>query len=443
MSNPDAQTLFWIIPSFGGFLAMVCLIFGWRAGKRQWLLNSLPTSKTTGVFIGEVELKGTAEIEAPLTSYLAGTSCVYFHWTVEEHWSRTVIETYQDSKGMTQTRTRTESGRTKVAEGGESPAFYLKDDSGIIRIVPTGAKLEPKNVFNKTCGMAELLYYGKGPQGAVPNSDHRRTFTEYVIPLHAPLYVIGQARERQDVVAPEIAADKRSPLFLISIRTEEQIAGSFRNTFWWLTVIGLILAVASFLLRDGMLHTTLSSDVVVFVLAGFSYLLVWFLGCAWILYNNLVEIRVRVRQGWANVDVQLKRRHELIPSLVNTVTGLKGYEQRVQGELAALRAQIEATAPGQPGPDYAGCLPKIKAVAEAYPELKANGAFVNLMKQLSDTEDRIAMARSYFNELASFYNARIESIPDVYVAVISGMEAEPLMLADGFERTPVGVHLAV
>ena len=151
---------------------------------------------------------------------------------------------------------------------------------------------------------------------------------------------------------------------------------------------------------------------------------------------------MRVRQSWANVDVQLKRRYELIPSLVNAVTGLKDYERNVQTELSMLRAQLSATPPGQPGLDYAGCLPKIKAVVEAYPELGSNGAFLNLQKQLSDTEDRIALARSYFNDVASFYNARIESLPDVYIALLAGMEAQTLMTADAFERAPVTVHLA-
>jgi len=88
--------------------------------RRKRLIDDVPTSKTQGVFIGLAELKGTAESEVPLTSYLAGISCVQYVWQVDEHWSRTVHETYTDAKGHTQTRTRTESGWTKVAGGGES-----------------------------------------------------------------------------------------------------------------------------------------------------------------------------------------------------------------------------------------------------------------------------------------------------------------------------------
>ncbi len=91
-----------------------------RCLKRKRLIDDLPTSKAHGVFIGLTELKGTAESEAPLTSYLAGMRCVWYAWDVKEHWSRTVTETYTDSHGRTQIRTRRESGWEVVARGGEA-----------------------------------------------------------------------------------------------------------------------------------------------------------------------------------------------------------------------------------------------------------------------------------------------------------------------------------
>src|SRR5258708_34863440 len=98
------------LPALGGLLALLLVFLAIRAGRRQRLISNLPTSKTTGVFIGLVELKGTAEVEQPLTSYLARQPCVYYDWRVQEHWSRIVTETYTDSQGRSQTRTRPESG---------------------------------------------------------------------------------------------------------------------------------------------------------------------------------------------------------------------------------------------------------------------------------------------------------------------------------------------
>ncbi len=125
------------LPWLGGVLAFTCLLFALRSGKRKRLIDNLPTSKTTGVFIGLVELKGTTESEQPLTSYLAGQPCVLYQWRIEEHWSRTVTETYTDSDGKTRTRTRHESGWKTVAEGGEripllSPGRLWRD-SGAAR----------------------------------------------------------------------------------------------------------------------------------------------------------------------------------------------------------------------------------------------------------------------------------------------------------------------
>jgi len=115
-------------PIAGAVLALVCLIFALRSGKRRRLIDNLPTCKTTGVFIGLVELKGAAETREPLTSYLAEQPCVFYQWIVEEHWSRTVTETETDSDGKTRTTIRHESGWTTVAQGSELSPFYLHDD---------------------------------------------------------------------------------------------------------------------------------------------------------------------------------------------------------------------------------------------------------------------------------------------------------------------------
>ena len=430
------------VPLAGGVLALVTLLVGLRAGKRRRLVDNLPTSKTTGVFIGLVELKGSAEVEQPLVSYLAGTRCVYYHWQVEESWSRTVTESYTDSQGKSQTRTRHESGWTTVASGGEEMAFYLQDDCGVIRIQPKGAKLEAQTVMSQTCGRGDPLYYGKGPATALANSDHRRRFSEQAIGLHAPLYVVGHARERDDAVAAEIAADKQVPLFLISTRSEQQVSRGFRLGFWLFGMLGLVLAIGGLVARDMAIDHPLAEDVAMLIGTGVGFLLAWLLGWVWMVYNSLVELRQRVRQGWANVDVQLKRRHDLIPTLVTTLSGLRDYERTLQAELAALRTQMQATAPGKAGPDPAACLPLVRAVAERYPELKASESFLNLQRQLADTEQRIALARAYFNDIATFYNTRLQVIPDRFVGTLGRLQLQALMAAAEFERAPVQVALA-
>jgi len=440
--NPDSQSWAPLVPWATVTAAAVCLYFSLRSGKRGRLVDNLPTSKTTGVFIGLVELKGTAEAERPLTSYLSEQPCVLYSWSVEEHWSRTVTETYTDSQGRTQTRTRTESGWTTVGQGGEEIAFYLQDDHGTIRIQPAQAKIEPVTVFQETCGQGDPLYYNKGPTGAVSNSDHRRRFIERAIPLHASIYVMGQARERDDIVAPELAYDANAPMFLISTRSEEQVSAGMHQGFLWLGLLGVALSVIGFLLRDSAIQREPAGNIALYVVVGIGFLFVWWVGWVLMVYNSLVDLRQRVRQGWANVDVQLKRRNDLIPNLVRAVEGMRDHESKLQTEVAQLRSQLTATPPGEAGPDHQACSVVLTGVVERYPQLKANDSFMNLQQNLVDTEQRIALARGYFNDIATFYNTRLQVIPDRFIAAMGAMKPQTLMTAESFERAPVQVNFA-
>jgi hypothetical protein len=114
----------------------------------------------------------------------------------------------------------------------------------------------------------------------------------------------------------------------------------------------------------------------------------------------------------------------------------------VQTQLAHLRAQLTATPPGQPGPDPEATKATIGAIIERYPELKANSAFLKLQQNLIETEERIALARGYFNDIASFYNARLQKVPDRFIAALGRLQPHALLQADQFERAPVEVKFA-
>jgi hypothetical protein len=429
----------WGFVGAGAALALLCLFFAFRLRARERLLRMLPTVKSQGVFIGFVELKGTAEIRRPLTSFLAEQPTVWFEWTVEEHWSRTVTESYTDDQGRRQTRTRTESGWTTIGHGGGTHPFYLRDDTGVIRIDPDGAKVEPLTLFDETCGLGHPLYYGKGPPEAIAHSDHRRRFVEHGLPIGVPLYVVGQSRERQNVVAPEIAYDPKAPMFLISSRSEKQVTRGMGWGSWGLAFLALLLAaVGVFIGRGGGEGPPSVPDIVV---AAAGFLLAWFLGWLWMVYNSLVELRQRVRQAGSLVDVELKRRHDLIPNLVAAVQGYRDYESTVQAEVAALRTQMNATLPGQAGPDPAAVLPSIRAIAERYPDLKASESFLRLQRSLSETEQRIALARAYFNEISTGYNTCLEVVPDRFIGAMGGLRPQPLFAAADFERAAVSIDL--
>ena len=112
----------------------------------------------------------------------------------------------------------------------------------------------------------------------------------------------------------------------------------------------------------------------------------------------------------------------------------------MQPALAALRAQAMATPMGVAGPDFTGLAVSIRAVAEAYPELKAHASFAALQTQLVETEQRVALARAYYNDIATQWATRLEIIPDRWVAALGGMKREPLLVASDFERAAVAIR---
>jgi LemA protein len=140
----------------------------------------------------------------------------------------------------------------------------------------------------------------------------------------------------------------------------------------------------------------------------------------WLGYNGLVKRRNQVDNAWSQIDVQLKRRHDLIPNLVETVKGYAAHERGTFEAVTAARANaINAQgAPAQAQAENAltGALKSLFAVAEAYPDLKANQNFLNLQEELTSAEDRIAYARQFFNDSVLSYNTKIQQFPTVLLA---------------------------
>jgi LemA protein len=140
----------------------------------------------------------------------------------------------------------------------------------------------------------------------------------------------------------------------------------------------------------------------------------------WLGYNSLVRNRNRVDNAWSQIDVQLKRRHDLIPNLVETVKGYAAHERGTFEAVTTARANaINAQGPEQTAAaenQLTGALKSLFAVAEAYPDLKANQNFLQLQEELTATEDKVAYARQFYNDSVLTYNTRIQQFPTVLLA---------------------------
>jgi LemA protein len=146
----------------------------------------------------------------------------------------------------------------------------------------------------------------------------------------------------------------------------------------------------------------------------------------WLGYNGLVKRRNQVDNAWSQIDVQLKRRHDLIPNLVETVKGYAAHERGTFEAVTQARANaINAQSPGEQAQAenvLTGALKSLFAVAEAYPDLKANQNFLNLQEELTSTEDRVAYARQYYNDSVLSYNTQIQKFPTVFLAGMFNFE---------------------
>jgi LemA protein len=151
----------------------------------------------------------------------------------------------------------------------------------------------------------------------------------------------------------------------------------------------------------------------------------WFV----IAYNGLVRLRNHVKNAWSQIDVQLKRRHDLVPNLVNTVKGYATHEREALENVIEARSRaVSATSvPDRTRAEgeLSGALGRLMLVVEQYPDLKANQNFLALQEELTATENRIGFSRQHYNDSVMTYNTKLQSLPDNIVAGLFSFKEEP------------------
>jgi LemA protein len=162
------------------------------------------------------------------------------------------------------------------------------------------------------------------------------------------------------------------------------------------------------------------------------------------MYNGLVGSRLRVKNAYSQIDVQLKRRYDLIPNLVETVKGYAAHEKETLERVIAARNQGMAatTVPQQAAAEnqLSGALRQLFALSEAYPDLKANQNFAALQEELTGTENKISFARQYYNNTVENYNAKLQTFPTVVLAGMFGFRPEDFFeVSDSSQREAVKV----
>ena len=405
------------------FISLACL-FWWRSVvlfKRT--VEDVPTSKVKGVFFGLNEVKGSVMSDAPLQTYLTEKPSVWYEWSISEHWKKT--ERYRDKDGNQKTRTK--SGWRKVDSGGSFQSFFLKDDTGELLIEPEGPKVDAPSTMSFSCSPTDPFYYEKGPDRSIANSTHRRRFSERSLTPNDELYILGPAKLRQEVAKPMIAQSKEAKYYFISTKSESQIIRS-KNVWAFIIIIfsflaALVVPVVAISVETGVepQEVMLENPGWIFV-SGLIFLAVASLFYLTILYNGLIRVRNRLIHAMGLIEIQLKRRHDLIPSLLKCVKGIASYETEVQELVASYRSLGANETSREPGEiaekinQGAGFVRGLFVLSENYPDLSADQNYDSFMRALLDTEDRIALARQFYNDSLLALQDRLLTFPDVLVA---------------------------
>lgn len=162
-----------------------------------------------------------------------------------------------------------------------------------------------------------------------------------------------------------------------------------------------------------------------------------------VIYNSLASLMVRIKEAWSQIDVQLKRRVDLIPNLVETVKAYAQHEKEVFENVTKARASLmSAKSPKEVGAaegNLEGALKSLFAVAEAYPELKAQDGFINLQKELSDTEDKVAYSRQFYNSVVRDFNEKLVVFPTNVLGRLFGFVEKEFFEVKETEREAVKV----
>jgi len=181
--------------------------------------------------------------------------------------------------------------------------------------------------------------------------------------------------------------------------------------------------------------------MIMWVILGIVVLVVlWAVG----IYNGLIRLKNRVDEAWSDIDVQLKRRYDLIPNLVNTVKGYASHEKEVFEKVTEARTKAmgaqSAGDKAQAENALSQTLKSLFAVAEAYPDLKANQNFLELQRELTDTEDKVQASRRFYNGNVRDFNTKIQVFPNNIFAGMLGFSAREFFEAEGSEKEPVKVE---
>ncbi len=412
-------------------VAAAMLGIAWMIDRRRRIYADLGTTPAAAVYAGRNEVKGRAWHPEPLVSHLTRTPSVRWDYELEEEREHTRTVSSTDAEGHTSTRTETyrEWHSLDRKSGGHSH-FDLVDDSGSVRIVVEGASITDRQSHRETFEEEDRRGFLQKFL-SLDNRTGRYRETENLIAVGDILYVVGEASLRDDIVEPQIAGG--TP-FVISTRSEE----SHRQTLGFLVPVFLLAAIGLAGVAGKVAAETPGA------IAGVAAVMAIITAAITVVVFNRLQLLVQqAARAWSLIDIQLARRHDLIPRLASVARAATDHERVVFESISIVRSALIDDAPNattvaqadHEAREQTDRIRKLLAVVEAYPDLMASEAMSDLQHQLADSENRIAGTRTYYNNAVMILQDRRRTFPGLLVARWADPRRFALFNAEGFERT--------
>lgn len=443
-------------------LTGLAILAGLRGWRKSWIVRDTPTSKCAAVFVGRNEVVGKAMPCHPFNSPITGQPCVWFEWKIEQY--------HSDKDGG---HWSTEEKRSTAAP------FWIVDETGGVLVRPRGAEIDAVETYQsrlKSSGLAlswwdlrQATMWGEDQQERAISSRDAKLLqpptegswwrkstaaplgsfgsdwrlTERAIAVGQPLYLLGDAQLRQDAAALEFC--RGDDKLYLTHKNEAQVARSATTA----AVLGLLAGLVGLVALPPLIKGDLRSAVGWMIAVGAVY--VGLLGLVWLVRvrNRLVTVKEQAATAWSMIDIALRRRHDLVPQLVEVTWQYAAHEQEVQQATAELRAGTglgtqerlptdqsvhQATQVNEVDRDGTR---RMLAVAEAYPDLKANTVFGDLQQRITRAEDQVAYARAFYNDAVTVLRDRRSTMPGILFAWSVTIPSWQLFAAADDDRRPV------
>jgi hypothetical protein len=376
----------WAVIPIGLLLALLFTWLGFRQVRYKRLIENVPTSLTAGVSCGLAEVQGSLMIDddkEPLRSPHTNSRCAWYYYKKEERRG-----SGKNAKWFT------------LEEKTDYLTFYAEDEEGRLAIDAKDAEI--------------ISRYDKVERQG------RMRYTERTLRMSDPLYAIGQAdvdKQQTDRLLM-VRGDRSEPFILSNYPEANVMLMKARRGMFYLSLAfsGLLLALLMTFASSGGFAAT---DFLMAAMAAPLYMLLVTLVLH---YNDLIFLIRRAERNWANIQVSLKKRHNLIPNLEKLTKRYLTHEKEVMLKVAALRklyTQDKQTLAQYLAAEQAAG-EQLNAVIEDYPELKGNKVVAKLMQSLTRAENEVALFRAGYNDAVEIYNARIATVPDVFFARAMG-----------------------